>query len=675
MNARKLFMNALSTALLIGSLSSILFAQNAPSTAATDFQSAGDVTVGYRFADIRGYVPQYEQLFNLNQGFRLLDFTLHGDTRDKANPFADNYSVSATGLGGDPFATAQLKVAKTGLYDLRAQWRQSYYYRNQNDDVVLPITSAAPTLSTGLTDNHDWATVRKLGSLDLTLHATNRLRFGFDFYRNGTDGDLVTTRALSFFNMPMYWQAFARANPYSLKAPVHEESNRLAGGVDYSWRDWDFHYRAGFQSFNEVLSLNPLAPGQVSINPATASLAEPLTQLSWSQARRLTTPVSEFSFQGKIHPKVEWRGGYVYARLRGPSTEDFSFSVIAPSAAGPLTPFSVSGGGLSEISQPSNVVNMGFTWHIRNWWAANVDYRYSRYTSEAVSSLQSVLNGVTSAGGDDVVWKNGLSDLDLNLMFAPTDNLVIRPGIRLSKSDIETLEDGVVDDARTQRIKHARPEFRFGYKPTSKLTFRGDIHSSTSGASYTAISPHTTVAGKLIARYQPLANLSIENTLRISTSHLVDTDYRNSIRANTITVAYAIEERFSVFGGLSYDSYFAQGQIVYARTTSLLQLRDQEIHRVWQGGFDVKPFRNLGFRFSGNYDRLTGVGEISGEPPAYGPVKWPMATATVYTDLPRAGRLWLDFQRTYYAEELVPVNNFSANLLTIRFTRSFGGEN
>jgi len=76
-------------------------------------------------------------------------------------------------------------------------------------------------------------------------------------------------------------------------------------------------------------------------------------------------------------------------------------------------------------------------------------------------------------------------------------------------------------------------------------------------------------------------------------------------------------------------------------------------------------------RASASFDRLTGRGEIVGEPPAYGPLTWPLGTATFYFDVPRAGRVSLDLQRTYYIEEIVPANNFSANLLTIRFTRGF----
>ena len=179
-----------------------------------------------------------------------------------------------------------------------------------------------------------------------------------------------------------------------------------------------------------------------------------------------------------------------------------------------------------------------------------------------VSTAESLFNSTTSSvGNTNVVWENGLSDLEFNMVFTPLPNLVLSPGIRLSKSDIETRENGVVDGARTQRAKHARPEFRFGYKPWSKLSFRGDLHSSTSGASYTAITPHTRVAGHLIARFELLANLSIENALTVSTARLEETDYRNQVRANTTTISYALDERFSVFGSFGYDSFYAQGEL------------------------------------------------------------------------------------------------------------------
>ena len=95
------------------------------------------------------------------------------------------------------------------------------------------------------------------------------------------------------------------------------------------------------------------------------------------------------------------------------------------------------------------------------------------------------------------------------------------------------------------------------------------------------------------------------------------------------------------------------------------------MNRVWQGGIEIKPTKRSGLRLTGNFDRSSGVGQISGEPPAYGPVTWPLVTGTGYYDFPIAGRLSVDLQRTYYSEQIVTVNNFSANILTIRWTRSF----
>ena len=77
--------------------------------------------------------------------------------------------------------------------------------------------------------------------------------------------------------------------------------------------------------------------------------------------------------------------------------------------------------------------------------------------------------------------------------------------------------------------------------------------------------------------------------------------------------------------------------------------------------------RRLGINITGNYVRSTGLGEITGELPLYGPMKFPYATGSV----PQLGRFTLQLQRTYYIEQIVPGNNFGANLVTIAWTRAF----
>lgn len=641
------------------------------------FNTQGSVTVGYRFTDVKGYQPMYLELMDLRSGPRLTDLNVFGEAAQGANTFADSYSLSMSGLGGDPFPTAQLSVVKHNVYDFRANWRQSYYNWNQNDNVVLPIAAVGTGLSTGLTDNHKWATVRKFGSADLTLHATNRLRFNFDYYRTTNDGPTFTTSSMDFVGSPSYWGSFARANPYYLYAPLSDETNRFTGGVDYNYRSWNFHYAIGYQTFTENISQTNVSSPELSINPVVSSTLEPLNSLSWSQYRKLTTPISEFSVVGSPVKKLQLRAGYMFYRYRGPATFDQSVTGTAPDSTGTPAPYTFSQSGRATVTEPDNIVNLGFTYHITDWWSFNTDYRYSRMTSEGIGNFGSLFSQESpttpSSLNDDIIWRDALSDLDINMDFTPIRTLVIRPGLHLMKSDVVSIDNGVTDPALTLETKTAMPEISFGYEPSKVFSIRGDLHTFDNGASYTAITPHTEVGGRLVGRIHFTPKLSLEDEMNLTNSKFIDTNFENRVHANAATLSYSFNDRFTIFTGFSYLSYFAQGDIVYVRGTPPLSdfLRDQEVNRVWQGGVEAKPTKSLGLRLSGNFDRSTGLGEISGEPPAYGPLTWPLVTGTVYYSFPKAGRLSIDLQRTYYTEQIVTGNNFQANLLTIRWTRDF----
>ena len=639
-----------------------------------DFKLSGSATGGYRFNDVKGYAPQYQEMFDLGKGFRLLDLDLYGDSQETKNPFADHFSLQTSSLGGDPFPTAQFAISKNKIYDFRVDWRQSYYYWNQNDNVVLPIAGAAPGLGRGLTNNHNWATVRKFGDVSLTLHATNNLRFHFNYDRPSDDGTTFTTRAPDFFGSPGFWGAYVRANPYYLDAPLTDSANRFTGGFDYTLKSWSFHYSVGYQTFTENIALNNVTSPELSINPIASSTTVPITNFAWSQFRRLTTPISEFSFLGKLLPRLVWRGSYIYYRYQGPVTFDQAFNGTAPSSTGPLAAYTVSESARAMVTEPNNILSQGLTLRIFHWWSADLDYRYARFTSNSTGNYRSLFNGTTAAAGTtNVIWRDGLSDLDFSMDFTPLRSLIVRPGIQFLRSDVESLTNGVANPAITLRTNMARPEIGFGFEPSKFFSIRGDFHNADNGSSYTAISPHTEQGGHAVVRVRPIEKFTIEDELSVSNNQLLATNFQNNIRSNAITVSYALGERFSIFGGFSYESYFAQGNIQYARGTAPLAdfLRDQELTRVWSGGIDARPMKRLGLRLSGNHDRSSGVGAISGEPPAYGPMIWPLVTGTAYYDIPVLGQLAVDLQRTYYIEQIVTGNNYSADLLTIRWTKGF----
>ncbi len=649
------------------------------------FDTQGSATVGFRFDDVKGYLPMFQELSDLNHGFRLMDFNMFGEAAKGANPFADSYSLSVAGLGGEPFEVGQLTVKKDHLYDFRANWRQSYFYSNPNDNVVLPIAPLVG-VTTGLTDNHAWGTVRKLGSADLTLHATNNLRFNFDFYHTTDSGPTFTTESLDFFDSPTYWGTFARANPYYLYAPIEDDANRLSGGIDYTLRSWTFHYHVGYQTFTENVNLSNVSSPELSIDPVASSTQEPLTNLSQSEYRKLTTPISEFTFTGKPLAKFEWRGGYTFYRYQGPATFTQAYNGIAPNSSGVNAPYSVSQSARDTVTEPDNIFFQTFSYQVKDWWEIIADYRYSRFTMNSVgnfNSLQSIVTNPTSAtpttlttpasGTTTYVWRDGLSDFDFSMLFTPVPSLTLRPGIRLMKADVEAIEDGVTQPGITLATKTAWPELSFSYRPAKIFSVRGDVHAFDNGSSYTAITPHTEVSGHVITRFQPLKKVTLQDDLNLTNDKLIDSSFQDNIHSNTVTLTYAFNDRYSIFAGYTYDSMFAAGDIIYARGTAPLSdfLRDQEADRVMQAGIEARPNKYFGVQLTGNFDRSTGDGEISGEPPAYGPLTWPLVTGTVYVNFPKAGRLSVDLQRTYYIEQIITANNFQANLLTLRWTRDF----
>jgi hypothetical protein len=634
------------------------------------FENTGSVTTGYRFTDVSGYRPNYQELFDLNSGFRLLDFSLFGKAKDE-NRFADDYSLTLSGLGGDPYASGQLTVRKNNLYDLRASFRQSYYYWNMND------LAALPTGLDGLTSNHNWATVRKMGSINLLVHATKNLRFSFEYYRNTRDGVTETTRSLDYFGSSATWDSFARANPYLIIAPLSEATDRVTGGIDYTKNGWAFHYRLGYQSFTDSINGNNINSPERSINiddPATAK--ELVKGTSYSDFRKLSTPVSEFSYTGKLTSRLEMRGGYMYYRYQGPASLNMAFDGSARTNTGGTADaaYAVALSTRANVVEPNNVIDQGFTYKIADWWSALLDYRYSRFTLDSNANFRSVNAATVATGTSSEQWMVGTSTLDLDMAFTPTASLLLRAGVRLLKEDVEKFEDGESDPGLSKRIKTAWPIASVYYQPTKMLTIRGDIQEINTGTAYTAISPHTDIGGRFSVRFRPTEKFYLEDSGVVRNQTLLLTDYHSTVRSNSLTANYDFNTRLTGFAGFSYDSIFASGLINFLRGPvpfTNLTLRDQTVDRVWQAGIKANPTKRLGLSFTGNYVRSTGLGQIQGEAPISGPLSFPYATGSIYYDFPRLGRLTVQLQRTYYIEQIVPGNNFGAKLLTIAWTRGF----
>jgi hypothetical protein len=518
--------------------------------------------------------------------------------------------------------------------------------------------------------------VRKIGSANLLVHASDKLRLSFEYYRNGRDGVAGTTRPVDYFGSSSTWGSFARANPYYLVSPFSEAANRGTAGIDYTLRTWSLHYKFGYQSFEDsVDGINPLSPER-SINVDDANTArELLNRFVWKDRRKLHTPVSEFSYSGHLSSRLEARGGYIFYRYSGPASLEMSFDGQARTATATVTaPYSTSLFSQARVTEPNHVVDQGFTYSPKEWWRLGLDYRFSRFTVDSVADFRTV-NGPSTITGDATSgWRISSQSLDVNTIFTPKAGLLVRAGVRVLKNDIVSTDDGVVDLQRTRRVKTVWPIASVYFQPSKMLTVRADVENINNGTSYTRITPHIDTGARFVVRFKPTEKLYFDDSAIVRRRELLQSDFHSRIRSNAFTVNYEFNPQYTMFAGFSYDSLFASNYVNFLRGTAPftnVSLRDQTVERLWHGGLRAIPLPRLGVSFSGNFLRVTGVGEIAGEAPIYGPMTFPFASGSLWYDFPKLGRLTAQLQRTYYTEEIVTGNNFSANMLMISWTRSF----
>ena len=643
-----------------------------------DFENSGSVTFGYRITDVSGYKAEYQELFDLESGPRLLDFSLFGHLGDgKKSAFVDDYSIVVNGVGGEPWSTVQVNVRKKKLYDLRINLQQSHYYWNQNDGAALPNGM------TGLTSNHDWATVRRIGNVNLLLHATNNLRFTFEYSHNARHGVNDTTRTMQYFGAPPEFSSYVADNPYYLVGLLTETSNRAVAGVDYTLRAFTFHYKVGIERLVDSFDgVNPYA-GETSINTGdTLTAAEPLASATWADYRRLTTPVSEFSYNGKIFSKLHTRGSYIFHNYTGPATLAMAAAGSAGLDKSDVAPYSFSETSSSNLTETSHVADQAFTLDLTNWLSMQADYRYTRFEVNANANFASVESGVTNVfaspysvtGTDLNQWRIGTSTFDYDVVVTPMSSLLVQAGVRYLKSDIEFTNNSVIDALETKRIKTAWPTLSVSYKPNQVVSFRASVDEVNNGSSYTQLMPHTDVKSRAVARIRPMEKFWIEDTFTTQDSKLDIVDFHTRVRANSTTATYEISEKVSGFAGFSYDSFFAQSVVDFLPGMSLIQqvsLTDQNVDRLWQGGINAGPVKHFSISLAGNYARVNGRGIVLGSTPLYGPMTFPYASGSLSYDAKKAGKLTLQLQRTYYVEQIVPGNNFGAKIVLISWTRSF----
>ena len=633
----------------LGTCPSVTRAQENDPLRVGNYDFAGTTSFGYRFLELNGNQGKYNEVLNLQEGFRLFDTQLNFQAREPNQSWFDRFSVSTQNLGGDPFPGIQLQLRKHGLYELRAGYRATQYFIN------LPETRTSL--------NRQWIDRRRFGDLSFRYTPNPNLRFHFFYNRTERDGSQFTTGPFFFLPIgPDVWSAFGRANQVPLVIPLREEANLFGGGVDYRLGETNLHLEQSYRTYNNPASQREF-PDQAIQLLGTGPVRR------WDEFASLDIRTTTVRVDREMTGRLLLRAGYIYTQADGPIRLDAS--VLLPSAE----TVDFSGTGTTDLT--THTAEAGLTLQLFETIDLVSDYRYQTFGQKGAQSLQAVRSDVPDpfelSQNDSLRWDFGMHTVDTLVALVPHATFNLRGGVRFFKQNIVRKIDDRIERG-TRRSKSYTPVFNFSWRPSRKFALRGHLEQRTLVDPYVRLAPEKTFGTKFRARYNPSERWSIQNSWVFRNWSTDAIGLLIHSRSNSTTLRYQPNARLMLHAGFTYSSFYSENSIAFERgvppLTGLLST-DQTIDRIYSWGLKASPKDNLTLSFTGQFIRSGGSGTIANERGTFGSLTWPAWTAELGYSLPQVGRVVFGWQRSYYYEDLFRLTDYSANGFTVRFERSF----
>jgi hypothetical protein len=226
------------------------------------------IEFGGRFTNISGDPLAYDTFVNLQQGPRLLGFTLDMNSLNHHGTWYDHFFFSNFGYGGDPNMVSRLRVSKNTWYKFDALFRKDenfWDYSLQANPInptngfangpagYGPLATSTCTACVLATSPHEMNTRRKLGDYNLIVRPESAVRLRVGYSRNIVEGPAFTT--------------IHQGTEQFLLADVKTTVNTYRAGMDFKLlprtnisydQIWDYYKGdTGITDFSQPFQLNP----------------------------------------------------------------------------------------------------------------------------------------------------------------------------------------------------------------------------------------------------------------------------------------------------------------------------------------------------------------------------------------------------------------------------------
>ena len=291
---------------------------------------------GYRFNDVTGNRDVFKTMVNLDQGPRLLEYSLEMRSLNHEGWLFDDLFFTNFGYGGDPNDVSRLRAYKNKWYNFSATFRRDRNYWDYNllanplNPTATPANAPAGFSPVITQSPHRMQTSRRMSDVNLTLLPQSRLRFRLGYNRNISDGPSFSsfhegTDVLLF----QPWKTSVNSYLFGVDFKYLPKTNISYDQFFYSYKG-DNTWRNRLNDVNSTFLSNGLPvdlglivntaanqPCGVPFNVSPVGTVNPTCNgyLTYRREGRVRTdyPIEQISFQSNYFQNIDLSGRFSYS--------------------------------------------------------------------------------------------------------------------------------------------------------------------------------------------------------------------------------------------------------------------------------------------------------------------------------------------------------------------------
>jgi hypothetical protein len=347
-------------------------AQQASSTDDVEnYNVIASIEFGVRGLSVSGNDNKYRSDLNYGNGVRLFDssFLLRSKEGSTGRAF-DEFLVTTSGWGGDPYGATRVSVEKSGVYTFDANVRRARYF-NALTSLANPLNASVGQHTAN--QRHNFSDFDFVGLPD-----NRKLRFHAGYSRDMREGPGTTTARFS-------------GDEYAINSNIEARANDFRAGIDAYVLGFDLSLMQGARYFHDNSSQTVTLTNQGN-NTTNTSRIDNLFRETPAQGTHFWT---RFNVHRLFAKKLDFTGRYIYLSSR--SRYSFFEQTTGRQSTGNLAvPQTATARG--ETKRPSSIGDIGATFLASNKFRISNTFRYDNFRINGEEPLVDVLRQRTLAG-------------------------------------------------------------------------------------------------------------------------------------------------------------------------------------------------------------------------------------------------------------------------------------